>query len=103
MKDIAAPQGMVNAAASVPVSAPVVGRGLQTVEVGRLPNGKIPIRVDGRLLRNLPDLRNKIRHEVGEIEFLLEQEGRTFESHRIQEIFTAGHQRGLQAEIPPRF
>ena len=67
--------GQYRALGSVPLQIRTKGK-RAAVFLGRLPNSKIPIRLDTRLLRNRASLRAVARHEVAEVQAILRFEGK---------------------------
>ena len=70
----------------------------QRLIIEQLPNGTIPINVDGRLIRNPDLLRRVIRHEVGEVQYLKPFSGQTMSSQSALNLQNAGHRAGIAAE-----
>jgi len=88
-------QGQGPAVGSVPLD---VSPSWTSFTIPRLPNGKIPIRLDMRLLKNRDSLRQVIRHEVAETEYLLKEEGKLMDRESLRQILDLAHNAGLAAE-----
>lgn len=52
--------------------------------IGRLADGRIPIRLDSRLLRNISSLKAVVRHEIAEINAILTIEGQFMKPRDLQ-------------------
>lgn len=90
-------RGRVRALGMAPLE--ITARGHETaVRVGRLPNGKIPLRFDTRLLRNVDSLRVVAKHELAEVNFILGFENQLKDPGTMKRLLEMADDRGYQAE-----
>ncbi len=73
-------------------------RSRSAARVGRLANGRIPIRFDTRLLRNIDSLKTVARHEVAEVNAILEFEGKFMAPRDLQQLLEAADEFAYRAE-----
>jgi hypothetical protein len=66
--------------------------------IGRFPDGKIPIRFDSRLLRNLDSLKTVAQDEVAEVNAILAFEGEFMGPRDLQQLLETADDLGYRAE-----
>lgn len=77
----------------------VITRGREAaVRIGRLPNGKIPVRFDTRLLKNVDALRQVAKHEIAELYFILGFENEFQDADTLKHLLEKADDLGYRAE-----
>jgi hypothetical protein len=90
-------RGEVLAVGMAPLELMVRGRDC-AVRIRRLASGKIPLRFDTRLLRNLESLRLVAKHEIAEVNFTLGFENQFKDPDTLTKLLEMADARGYESE-----